>query len=68
MKKFRWLSSVVLLSSSDDDDDDDDKWSKYFDIRPHRRSTWTVQLYSSGGANVHPIYRKAKNGCHSNIP
>jgi len=25
-------------------------------IRPHRRSTWTVQLYLPGGANVHPIY------------
>jgi len=34
------------------------KWSKQFDIRPHRRRTWTVQSYSSGGANVHPIYRK----------
>ena len=22
--------------------------------RPHRRRTWTVQLYSLGGANVHP--------------
>jgi len=24
--------------------------------RPHRHQTWTVQLYSTGGANVHPIY------------
>jgi len=24
--------------------------------RPHRRRTWTVQSYSLGGANVHPIY------------
>ena len=22
--------------------------------RPHHRGTWTVQLYSSGGTNVHP--------------
>ena len=29
-------------------------------IRSHHRRTWTVQLYSSGGANVHPIYRKPK--------
>jgi len=27
---------------------------------PHRCRTWTVQSYSSGGANVHPIYRKPK--------
>ena len=33
---------------------------KVIDIRPHRRSTWTVHLYSPGGANVHPIYRKPK--------
>jgi len=31
-----------------------------FDVRPHRRRTWTVQSYSPGGANVHPIYRKQK--------
>jgi len=31
-----------------------------FGIRPHRRRTWTVQPYSSGGANVHPVYRKPK--------
>jgi len=36
------------------------KSSKYFDIRPHRRRTWTVQSYSSGGANVHPVCRKPK--------
>jgi len=36
------------------------KWSNYFDIKPHRRRTWTVQSYSPGGANVHPIYRKTK--------
>jgi len=24
-------------------------------IRPHRRRTWTVQSYSLGCANVHPI-------------
>ena len=29
---------------------------------PHR--TWMVQSYSTGGANVHPIYRKPKNVCH----
>jgi len=29
-----------------------------FDIRPHRRRTRTVQSYSLGGANVHPIYGK----------
>jgi len=37
-----------------------DKWSKQFDIRPHRCRTWTVQSYCSGGTNVHPIYRKPK--------
>jgi len=30
--------------------------------RPHRRRTWTVQLYSSGGANVHPIRVSNPNG------
>jgi len=40
--------------------DNNNKWSKSFDIRPHRRRTWTVQSYSSAGANVHPIYRKPK--------
>jgi len=24
--------------------------------RPHRRRTWTVQLYSPGGANIHPTH------------
>ena len=33
---------------------------KVFDIRPHRRRTETLQSYSPGGANVHPIYRKTK--------
>jgi len=42
-------------------------WSKEFDIRPHRCHTWTVQTYSPGGANVHPIYRKPKNSCHGNV-
>ena len=32
-------------------------------MRPRRRRTWTVQSYSPGGANVHTIYRKPKNGC-----
>jgi len=36
------------------------KWSKKFDIRPHRRRTRAIQSYSPGGANVHPIYRKPK--------
>jgi len=36
------------------------KWSRQFDIRPHRRRTWTVHSYSPGGANLHPIYRKPK--------
>jgi len=27
-----------------------------------------VQSYSPGGANVHPMYRKPKNGCHGNVP
>ena len=26
------------------------------------RRTWTVQSYSPGGTNMHPIYRKPKNG------
>jgi len=36
------------------------KWSKKFDIRPHRcrfirpTRTWTDQSYSPGGDNVHP--------------
>jgi len=36
------------------------KWSTSFDIRQHRCCTWTVQPYSPGGANVHPIYRKSE--------
>jgi len=35
--------------------------------RPHRCHTLTVQSYSPGSANVHPIYRKPKNGCHGNV-
>ena len=31
------------------------KWSQLFDIRPHRRRTRTVQSYSAGAANVHPV-------------
>jgi len=31
------------------------KWSKLFDIMVHRRRTRTVQSYSPGGANMHPI-------------
>jgi len=27
---------------------------KQFDVRPHRRRAWTVQLHSLGCANVHP--------------
>jgi len=34
------------------------KWSKWFDIRPHRCYTWTAQSYSPGGADVHPTYTK----------
>jgi len=36
------------------------KWSKEFDIRPHRRGKWMVQLYSPGGVNMHPRYWKPK--------
>jgi len=36
------------------------KWSKKFDIRPHRCHTWMVQSCSPGGANVYPIHRKPK--------
>jgi len=28
------------------------RWSEYFDVRLHRRSKWTVQLYLPDGANV----------------
>jgi len=30
-------------------------WSTYFDIRPHLRLTWTVELYSPGSATVYLI-------------
>jgi len=28
----------------------------------------TVQSYLPGGANMHPIYRESKTGCHCNVP
>jgi len=61
----RGTTLQVLIN---DNNSNSNKWSKSFDIRPHRRCTRTVQPYSTGGANVHPIYRKPKNGCHSNVP
>jgi len=33
---------------------DNNKWPKVFDVRPHRRRTWTVRLYSPVGVNVYP--------------
>ena len=38
------------------------KWSKYFHIRPHGRSTRTVQSYAAGGVNVHPPLTNASLG------
>ena len=35
---------------------------------PPHMDDWTVQSYSRGGANVHPIYRKAKHGCRGSVP
>jgi len=35
--------------------------------RPCAAAMRPVQLYLPGGANMHPIYRKPKNGCHDNI-
>jgi len=32
------------------------EWSKYFDVRPHRRHAQIVQLHSPGGANVHLLF------------
>jgi len=36
--------------------------------RPHRRSIRTVQLYSPGGSNVHPIYNNASVDPLESIP
>ena len=39
-------------------------WSKKFDVRSHRRRTWTAQSYSPAGAKVYPILTDTRRSEH----